>query len=65
MSKTDRDKIKFIRPAIKQHKDLLTDLQYKHRVEVGKKVRLSKLEEKDFNLELKEYLYHAFRHDDP
>ena len=57
MSKTDRDKIKFIRPAIKQHKDLLTDLQYKHRVEVGKKVRLSKLEEKDFNAELKEYLY--------
>ena len=63
MSNTDRDKIKFVRPAIKQHKDLLTDPQFKHRVEVGKKVRLSILEEKDFLLELKEYLHEHHRED--
>ena len=52
-----KDREPYQRPPIKQHRDLLIDPRYKPRTEVGKKVRLSVLDERDFKLELKEYLH--------
>jgi len=54
--KQEQEEKGFKRRSIKQHKDLLLDPRYKHKVEVNRKVRLHFIEEEDFEKELKEYL---------
>ena len=47
---------KFVRRSIKQHKDLLTDPKYRHKVEANRKVRLHSFAEEDFETELRDYI---------